>query len=88
MTDATVTLTSLGDMGVEKVYGVIYPPQVALVGFGKISDGVWVDNGMIGVRPILHATIAGDHRATDGRTGAEFLDILDKLLRLPEKLWE
>jgi pyruvate dehydrogenase E2 component (dihydrolipoamide acetyltransferase) len=88
MTDATITLTNLGDLGVETVYGVIYPPQVALVGFGKISDQPWVENGMIGIRPLLTATLAGDHRATDGRTGAQFLDILNQLLQEPEKLWE
>ena len=87
MTEATVVLTSLGDMGVDKVYGVIYPPQVALVGFGKISDDVWVENGLMGVRPIVHATLAGDHRATDGRTGGEFLGIVNELLQEPEKLW-
>jgi pyruvate dehydrogenase E2 component (dihydrolipoamide acetyltransferase) len=88
MTDATITLTNLGDMGVEKVYGVIYPPQVALVGFGKVTGEVWVENGMIGVRPVIHATLAGDHRASDGRTGGEFLDILNKYLQEPERLWE
>lgn len=88
LTDATIVLTSLGDMGVEKVYGVIYPPQVALVGFGKTSDEVWVEKGMIGVRPVIHATLAGDHRATDGRTGGEFLGIVNDLLQEPEKLWE
>jgi pyruvate dehydrogenase E2 component (dihydrolipoamide acetyltransferase) len=88
MTDATITLTNLGDMGVEKVYGVIYPPQVALVGFGKVTEEVWVESGMIGVRPVIHATLAGDHRASDGRTGGEFLDILHKYLQEPERLWE
>lgn len=86
LTDATITVTNLGDMGVEKVFGVIYPPQVALVGFGKISEEVWVAHGMLGLRPIVHATLAGDHRATDGRTGAEFLDILGQFLREPESL--
>lgn len=88
LTDATITLTSLGDLGVETVYGVIYPPQVALVGMGKITEQVWVEHGMIGVRPILTATLAGDHRATDGRTGGQFLDALDGYLQTPDKLWE
>jgi len=87
LTDATITLTSLGDMGVEKVFGVIYPPQVALVGFGKVTEEVWVENGMIGVRPVVYATLAGDHRASDGRTGAEFLDVLNRLLQEPEALF-
>lgn len=87
LTDATITVTSLGDMGVEKVFGVIYPPQVALVGFGKVIEEVWVEKGMIGVRPVVHATLAGDHRATDGRVGAEFLDVLNKLLQEPTTLF-
>lgn len=87
LTDATITVTSLGDMGVEKVFGVIYPPQVALVGFGKVIEEVWVEKGMMGVRPVVHATLAGDHRATDGRVGAEFLDVLNKLLQEPAMLF-
>jgi pyruvate dehydrogenase E2 component (dihydrolipoamide acetyltransferase) len=86
LTDATITLTNLGDTGVEKVYGVIYPPQVALVGFGKVVEQTWVEKGMIGIRPVLTATLAGDHRATDGRIGAQFLTTLDNYLQEPEKL--
>jgi pyruvate dehydrogenase E2 component (dihydrolipoamide acetyltransferase) len=86
LTDGTITITHLGDLGVETVYGVIYPPQVALVGFGRIVDSPWAENGMLGIRPVLTATIAGDHRATDGRRGAQFLTILNRLLQEPEKL--
>jgi pyruvate dehydrogenase E2 component (dihydrolipoamide acetyltransferase) len=86
MTDATITLTSLGDLGVEKVYGVIYPPQVALVGFGKVMEQPWVENGMFGIRPVITATLAGDHRATDGHRGGQFLDALNRHLQEPEKL--
>jgi pyruvate dehydrogenase E2 component (dihydrolipoamide acetyltransferase) len=86
MTDSTITVTSLGDRGVEKVFGVIYPPQVALVGFGKVIDQPWVENGMIGIRPVLIATLAGDHRATDGHRGALFLEALNKYLQEVEKL--
>ena len=83
LTDATITVTNLGDLGVEKVYGVIYPPQVALVGFGKVIEQTWVENGMLGIRPILTATLAGDHRATDGRVGGQFLDALNRALQEP-----
>jgi pyruvate dehydrogenase E2 component (dihydrolipoamide acetyltransferase) len=81
MTDATITVTNLGDLGVETVYGVIYPPQVALVGFGKIIEQPWAENGMLGIRPVLTATLAADHRATDGRRGAQFLDALNHYLQ-------
>jgi pyruvate dehydrogenase E2 component (dihydrolipoyllysine-residue acetyltransferase) len=81
MTDATITVTNLGNLGVETVYGVIYPPQVALVGFGKIMEQPWAENGMLGIRPVLTATLAADHRATDGRRGAQFLDALTHYLQ-------
>lgn len=86
MTDATITITSLGDLGVEMVYGVIYPPQVALVGFGKILEQPWAENGMLGIRPVLATTLAADHRATDGHRGAQFLEALNRYLQRPEAL--
>jgi pyruvate dehydrogenase E2 component (dihydrolipoamide acetyltransferase) len=81
--EGSITVTHLGDLGVEGVWGVIYPPQVAIVGFGRITEQAWAENGMLGVRPVLRATLAGDHRATDGRTGARFLDALNRHLQNP-----
>lgn len=86
LTDATITLTNLGDLGVKTVYGVIYPPQVALVGFGRIMERPWAENGMLGVRRVVTATLAGDHRATDGHRGSQFLEALDRHLQDPEQL--
>lgn len=86
LTDATVTVTSLGDQGVETVYGVIYPPQVALVGFGKVVERPWVVDGRVTVRRVIHATLCADHRASVGHRGALFLAALDRLLQQPETL--
>lgn len=84
--DPSITVTSLGDQGVEAVFGVIYPPQVALVGLGKVVERPWAANGMLGVRPVVTATLSADHRASDGATGARFLSALDRLLQQPEEL--
>ncbi|HKJ31345.1 MAG TPA: dihydrolipoamide acetyltransferase family protein [Balneolales bacterium] len=81
LTDSTITITNLGDRGVETVYGVIYPPQVALVGFGKVTERPWAENGMLDVRPVLTATLSADHRATDGHKGALFLEALNRHLQ-------
>lgn len=86
MTDATLTVTSLGDLGVETVFGVIYPPQVAIVGFGKIMEQPWAKDGMLGVHPVMTASLAADHRATDGHTGAQFLEALNQHFQTPESL--
>ena len=86
LADATVTVTSLGEQGVETVYGVIYPPQVALVGLGKVVERPWAENGGVFVRRVLHATLSADHRASVGHRGGLFLTALDRLLQQPEKL--
>jgi pyruvate dehydrogenase E2 component (dihydrolipoamide acetyltransferase) len=86
LTDGTVTVTNLGEQGVETVYGVIYPPQVALIGFGKIVERPWVENGGLYVRRVLNATLSADHRASVGHRGALFLAALDRLLQEPENL--
>jgi pyruvate dehydrogenase E2 component (dihydrolipoamide acetyltransferase) len=84
--DPTITVTNLGDQGVDSVHGVIYPPQVALVGFGKVAERPWADGGMLGVRTCVTATLAADHRASDGHRGGLYLAAIDSLLRKPEEL--
>lgn len=86
MSDATITVTNLGDHGVQAVQGVIYPPQVALVGFGAVTERPWAAAGMLGVRPVVTATLAADHRASDGARGARFLELVDRQLQHPEEL--
>lgn len=86
LSEATITITNLGEQGVEEVYGIIYPPQVALVGFGKVVERPWAVNGMLGVRPVITATLSADHRVSDGHRGGLFLSALDRLLQEPEKL--
>ncbi len=86
VSDATITVTNLGERGVETVFGIIYPPQVALVGFGTLVEQPWAADGMIGTRPVIAASLSGDHRASDGHRGARFLAAIDRLLQEPEKL--
>jgi len=86
LADPTLTVTDLGDQGVEEVIGVIYPPQVALLGVGRIVERPWAVDGLLGVRPVVRLTLSGDHRATDGATGARFLTALEERLQHPEEL--
>ena len=86
VTDPTVTITSLGERGVDSVFGIITPPQLALVGFGTPLERPWVVNGEVVPRPLLTATLSGDHRATDGHRGALYLAALNRLLQQPEAL--
>ncbi|MFN8634293.1 MAG: dihydrolipoamide acetyltransferase family protein [Chloroflexota bacterium] len=86
MTDPTITLTNLGEQGVSSVNGIIYPPQVALVGFGAVVERPWAVSGLLGIRPIVTATLAADHRASDGHRGGLYLSAVNRLLQDPEKL--
>lgn len=84
--DPTITVTSLGDRGVESLYGVIYPPQVAIVGFGKAAPRPWLVNGAVGAHQVVTITLAADHRVSDGHRGALFLAEIGRLLQHPEAL--
>lgn len=86
MFDPTITVTNLGDLGAEVVHGVIYPPQVALVGFGAVGERPWAHSGMLGVRPLVTVTLAGDHRVSDGAEGSRFLALVERYLQRPEEL--
>ncbi|CAM2067281.1 Dihydrolipoamide acetyltransferase component of pyruvate dehydrogenase complex [Sulfidibacter corallicola] len=84
--DPTITITNLGDQGVDTVFGVIYPPQVALVSFGNIAVRPLVQDGELRALPCVYAGLSADHRVTDGRRGAMFLNKIKSLLQKPEKL--
>ncbi|QZA05984.1 2-oxo acid dehydrogenase subunit E2 [Mycolicibacter heraklionensis] len=86
MSDPTITVTNLGDRGVAMVFGVIYPPQVALVGFGKPAQRVCAVDGGIRIATTVQATLAADHRASDGHRGALFLAAINELLQQPDLL--
>jgi pyruvate dehydrogenase E2 component (dihydrolipoamide acetyltransferase) len=86
LTDPTVTVTSLGDRGAESVLGVIYPPQVAILGFGRVVTRPWVVDGAVVPRPVVALSLAADHRASDGHVGGQLLAAIDAALQKPEQL--
>lgn len=86
LSSPTITVSNLGDQGVQAVYGVIYPPQVALVGFGRVAPQPWVIDGSIAAVPAVTATLAADHRVSDGHRGGLFLAALRDALQQPEQL--
>ncbi|MCK9389414.1 MAG: 2-oxo acid dehydrogenase subunit E2 [Sulfuritalea sp.] len=86
MSESTITVTNLGDQGSQAVFGVITPPQVALVGFGRVAERPWAENGELKVLPVVTASLSADHRVSDGHRGALFLRELSDLLQHPEDL--
>ena len=86
LADSTLTVTSLGDRGVDAVWGVIYPPQVAIVGFGSVTERPLAVNGRCVVRQAVTATLAADHRALDGHRAGLYLRAVADVFRDPEAL--
>ncbi|GAB4351771.1 MAG: dihydrolipoamide acetyltransferase family protein [Oricola sp.] len=86
LSDPTITVSSLGDRGVEAMFPIIYPPQVAIVGIGVPVTRPWVVDGAVVPRSTVTLTLAADHRVSDGHRGGLFLSAIDKNLQEPEKL--
>ena len=86
LTDATITVSNLGERGVDSLLGIIYPPQLALVGFGRIREQPVAVDGSTRIHPVVTASLSADHRATDGYHGSRFLRLLDDRLQHPESL--
>ena len=84
--DPTVTVSSLGERGVESLLPIIYPPQVAIIGFGSVRQRPWVVDGAVVPRPVLTVTLGADHRASDGHRGALLLRRIEDLLQEPDAL--
>ena len=86
LSDPTITVTNLGDLGVETAFAIIYPPQVAIVAFGRVAQRPWVADGRIEPRSVMTASVSADHRTVDGRRAGQFLAAIERWLQTPEQL--
>jgi pyruvate dehydrogenase E2 component (dihydrolipoamide acetyltransferase) len=86
LSEGTATFSNLGEQTADEVLPLIYPPQVAIVGCGRIAERPWVADGKVVVRKLMTVSIGGDHRVSDGRRAAHFLTRFEQLLRSPAHL--
>ncbi len=86
ISESTITVTSIGERGADSITGVIYPPQVAIIGLGRLRQVPVVNGSNIEIGEVMTVTLAADHRVSDGITGARFLHALAKQLQHPEDL--
>lgn len=86
LTEGTVTVTNIGDSGVDEVYGVIFPPQVAIIGFGRVAQSPIVENNNLTLGYVVNITLSADHRVTDGLNGSKFLSKIENILLHPEQM--
>ena len=79
-----MTITNVGDLGSDEVYGIIFPPQVALIGIGRIhKEPVALDN-QVKLSWVIDMTLSIDHRVADGITASRFLNTIDRHLQQTE----
>jgi len=86
MAGVTFSVTALGMAGVDFFTPVINPPNVAILGVGRIREGL----AWNGDRPVkqhqMTLSLTIDHRAVDGAPGAAFLNTVRELLESPYRL--
>jgi pyruvate dehydrogenase E2 component (dihydrolipoamide acetyltransferase) len=83
---ATITAMDFGEQGVEAAYAGVNAPQVAIIGFGKITERAWAAAGRVEARPVMTITLSADSRASDCRHGGTFLNTVEQLLQTPQRL--
>lgn len=88
LTEGTLTITNLGDLGADQVFGVIFPPQVALLGFGRVRQDAIIKDSSVHTGFCVNITLSADHRVSDGLSGARFLQCITSYLTQPSLLFE
>ena len=83
----TFSVSALGMFGVDGFTPVINPPNVAILGVGRLRDDVaWSADGAIRRVKRLTLSLTWDHRAFDGAPAAEFVRTICRLLDDPTTL--
>jgi pyruvate dehydrogenase E2 component (dihydrolipoamide acetyltransferase) len=87
LSGGTFTLTNLGSLGVDAFTPLLNPPQVAILGLGRIHPGPAVVEGALTVRQLLTLSLTVDHRLVDGAPAARFLADVARLIEKPYLWW-
>jgi pyruvate dehydrogenase E2 component (dihydrolipoamide acetyltransferase) len=86
VTGSTFTVTNLGMYGVDIFTPIINPPEVAILGVGRIVEKPSFQQGQVVPRAMMHLSLTFDHRIVDGAPAAEFLRTVKELLENPYRL--
>jgi pyruvate dehydrogenase E2 component (dihydrolipoamide acetyltransferase) len=83
VTGATFSITNLGTYEIDAFTPIINPPQIGILGVGRVVEKPAVHNGEIAKRSMMFLSLTFDHRVIDGAPAAEFLRILKGHLEDP-----
>jgi pyruvate dehydrogenase E2 component (dihydrolipoamide acetyltransferase) len=83
----TFTLSNLGPLRVDAFTPVINPPQIAILGTGRIREAPAAYKGQLALRQLLVLSLTFDHRLVDGAPAARFLDEVAEFIEKPHRIW-
>ena len=83
VTGGTFTITNLGAYGIDAFTPIINPPQVGILGMGRVVEKPAVYQGEIAKRSMMFLSLTFDHRVIDGAPAAAFLHTLKGHLEDP-----
>jgi pyruvate dehydrogenase E2 component (dihydrolipoamide acetyltransferase) len=87
MTEGTFTISNLGTFGIDSFTPIINPPEVAILGVGRITERPVPVGETIAWTKMISLSLTVDHRAVDGVPAAQFLQTLTHLLGEPDPLF-
>ena len=83
----TFTLTNLGRQRVDAFTPIINPPQIGVLGTGRIRPAPAVHAGQLAIRQRLVLSLTFDHRVIDGAPAARFLEEVATWIEEPHRIW-
>lgn len=86
----TFTISNLGNFGVDFLHPIINPPQVAILGMGRMckQNISWDLSKSPTLKELMPISITFDHSVIDGSLAAEFVQLLQDRINSPEHLWD
>jgi pyruvate dehydrogenase E2 component (dihydrolipoamide acetyltransferase) len=82
----TFTVTALGQLGIDFFTPIVNPPQIAILGIGRVFSKLVLNEGKVEERSAMYLNLSFDHRAVDGAPAARYLNAVKRLLELPAAL--
>ena len=83
VTGGTFTISNLGVYDVDGFTPIVNPPQVAILGIGRVVEKPVYLQGAIAKGAMMYLSLTFDHRVVDGAPAAEFLQKLKGYLEDP-----
>ncbi len=87
-TGGSFTITNLGMFGIDQGTPIINPPEIAILGMGRIAEKPVVIDGRIEIRPMMNITLSFDHRVIDGALAARFLQNMKQKIEKPYEVFK